>query len=127
MICEGAEIGDDCVIGSLVYIGKKAKLGNRVRIQDKAHITDHMIIEDDVFIGPCAVSMNDRYPVVNNPDYKQEPPILEKGCSIGAGAVILPGVKVGPGTIIGAGAVLTKSTGPNEIWLGNPATKVGER
>jgi serine O-acetyltransferase len=53
---------------------------------------------------------------------------------IGDGAVIFPGAKVlagggittiGAGTIIAANAVVTCSTGPNEIWAGVPARKVG--
>lgn len=55
---------------------------------------------------------------------------------IGDGAVLCAGAKilcktgtltVAPGTVVGANAVLTKSTGPNEIWAGAPAKKIGER
>lgn len=52
------------------------------------------------------------------------------------GAMLCPGAKiickagtltVGARLIIGANAVLTKSTGPNEIWAGAPARMVGAR
>lgn len=49
---------------------------------------------------------------------------------LGAGAKILcdEGVlRIGRGTVVGANAVLTESTGENEIWAGIPAKKVGER
>jgi len=55
---------------------------------------------------------------------------------VGDGAVLCAGAKilgkegvltVGPGTVVGANAVLTQSTGPNEIWAGAPARKVGNR
>ena len=36
-------------------------------------------------------------------------------------------LQVGDGSIIGANAVLLESTGPNEIWAGIPAKKVGNR
>jgi len=121
VILEGVEIGDNCVVGSGVYIGKHTKIGNNVRIQDKAHITDHMVIEDNVFIGPCAVTMNDKYPIVNNPDYKIEPPIFEEGCSIGAGAIILPGVCIGKKAIVGSGAVVTHDVPNDAIVMGIPA------
>jgi acetyltransferase-like isoleucine patch superfamily enzyme len=124
VICEGVEIGDDCAVGSGVYIGKNCKIGNGVRIQDKAHITDYMVIEDNVFIGPCAVTMNDRYPKVNNPGYQREPPYFEEGCSIGAGAIILPGVRIGKFSMIGAGAVVTKDVMAEEIAVGCPAKKI---
>lgn len=44
------------------------------------------------------------------------------------GAVILASnedIVVGRGTTVGANAVLTQSTGPNEIWGGVPAKKLG--
>jgi acetyltransferase-like isoleucine patch superfamily enzyme len=81
-----------------------------------------MTIEDNVFIGPCAVTMNDKYPVVNNPSYVACPPYLETHCSIGAGAVILPGVRVGRGSMVGAGAVVTKDVAPLTLVVGCPAT-----
>jgi serine O-acetyltransferase len=49
---------------------------------------------------------------------------------LGSGAKILcdQGIlRIGRGTVIGANAVLTESTGENEIWAGIPANKVGER
>jgi len=121
VILEGVEIGDNCVVGSGVYIGKNTKIGNNVRIQDKAHITDRMTIEDDVFIGPNATTMNDKYPQVFNPNYKVCPPYVEKGCSIGANATILPGIRIGKGSIIGAGSVVTKDVPPVTIVMGVPA------
>lgn len=113
-------IGSNCAVGSSCYIGKRCKIGNNVRIQDKAHITDETIIEDDVFIGPCVVTMNDRHPR-SGKSYTMEPPYFERGCSIGAGAVILPGVRIGENSMVGAGAVVTKSIPPNVVVTGIPA------
>ncbi|MER5862746.1 hypothetical protein [Kitasatospora sp. NPDC002040] len=56
--------------------------------------------------------------------------VLEDGVVVCAGAKIVckSGVlTVGAGTVIGANAVLTTSTGPNEIWAGVPARRVGTR
>jgi serine O-acetyltransferase len=56
--------------------------------------------------------------------------VIEDGAVICAGARILckRGVlTVGRGTIVGANAVLTQSTGPDEIWAGVPARRVGTR
>lgn len=127
VICEGVEIGNNSVVGSGVYIGRGCKIGNGVRIQDKAHITDHMIIEDNVFIGPCAVTMNDKYPMANNPSYKVCAPHLSKGCSIGANAMILPGVKIGEGAMVGSGSVVTKDVESNTVVMGCPAKRMGDK
>ena len=113
-------IGNNCAIGSGCYIGRRCRIGDNVRIQDKAHITDDVIMEDNVFIGPCAVTMDARYPRSGEP-YKHEPPYFEEGCSIGAGAVILPGVRIGANSMIGAGAVVTKDIPPDIVVTGVPA------
>ncbi len=124
VICEGVEIGNNCVVGSAVYIGRNTKIGNGVRIGDKAHVTDHMIIEDNVFIAPMAIMMNDKYPIVNNPGFKRCDPHLEEGCSLGCASVILPGVRIGKNSMVGAGAIVTKDIPKDTVWAGNPARKI---
>jgi acetyltransferase-like isoleucine patch superfamily enzyme len=47
--------------------------------------------------------------------------IIEDNCFIGAGAIVLPGVTVGPDTIIGAGSVVTHDISPRSVAAGNPA------
>jgi serine O-acetyltransferase len=51
--------------------------------------------------------------------------------TVGAGAKVLfrsgQELVVADGTIVGANAVLLESTGPDEIWAGNPARRVGLR
>ncbi|MEQ6340470.1 MAG: acyltransferase [Gammaproteobacteria bacterium] len=46
--------------------------------------------------------------------------------TIGATAVIMPGVSIGDGAIVSAGAVVLKDTqiGPNEVWGGVPAKRL---
>jgi acetyltransferase-like isoleucine patch superfamily enzyme len=51
--------------------------------------------------------------------------ILEN-CFIGAGAIVLPGVTIGPQSIVAAGAVVTKDVPPNTIVAGNPAKVIKE-
>jgi serine O-acetyltransferase len=56
--------------------------------------------------------------------------VIEDDVIIGAGAVVLFSrgtLTVARGTIVGANAVLTRSTGENEIWAGVPARRVGVR
>jgi UDP-2-acetamido-3-amino-2,3-dideoxy-glucuronate N-acetyltransferase len=40
---------------------------------------------------------------------------IEDGASIGASAVILPGLRIGKGSMIAAGAVVTRSVAPNSL------------
>lgn len=56
--------------------------------------------------------------------------VIEDGVIICAGAKIISSEEtlvVGKNTIIGANAVLTRSTGENEIWVGIPAKKIKDR
>lgn len=46
---------------------------------------------------------------------------IEDGCWIGAGSIILPGVKIGKGAIVGAGSVVNKDVEPFSLYAGNPA------
>lgn len=46
---------------------------------------------------------------------------------IGAGAVVLPGVKVDSGAVIAAGSVVCSNVPGYEVWGGVPARKLGER
>lgn len=118
-------IGHRCVIGSCVFVGSNSRIGDGTRIQHGAFICRGAKIGQNVFIGPLAILTDDKYPVVgsvqphNDYHYKAEPPTLEDGCSIGAGAIILPGVRIGRGAMVGAGAVVT-----HDVEAGQTVTKV---
>ena len=47
-------------------------------------------------------------------------------CFIGAGATVLPGIRVGDGSIIAAGSVVTKDVPAGCIVAGNPARVIRE-
>ena len=53
------------------------------------------------------------------------PTVIERGAALGAGAVILAGVKVGEFATVGAGAVVTKPVAAHAVVVGNPAKQVG--
>ena len=121
-ISENATLGDGCIIHSHVWIGDDVIIGNRVRIQAFTFIPTGVIIEDDVFIGPRVTFTNDKYPPSMTDGWDNT--FVEVGVSIGAGAIILPGVTLYKGSMIGAGAVVTKDVGPLETVVGNPARAI---
>lgn len=114
-------VGDDCNIGSRVEIGRGCKIGNRVRISSGVFLPPNSVVEDDVFLAPGVLASDDRYPRANNPEYFAEPPYFEKGCSVGIGSVLLPGVRIGAGAMIGAGSVVTRDVPPKGHVRGEPA------
>lgn len=62
----------------------------------------------------------------NSLPYQKKEIVLKKGCCVGMGAIILPGVTIGEGAIIGAGSVVTTSIPAWTIVVGNPAKVVRE-
>jgi acetyltransferase-like isoleucine patch superfamily enzyme len=40
---------------------------------------------------------------------------------IGAGAIVLPRIKIGTNVVVGAGAVVTRDVPPRAVVVGNPA------
>lgn len=117
---EGVIIGEDCNIGTFVEIRKEVKIGDRVKIQAFVFIPEGITIENDIFIGPHVCFTNDKYPrsYWEGPDSKT---LVKSGASIGAGAVILPGIVVGRDAMVGAGAVVTKDVPDYATVVGNPA------
>ena len=43
---------------------------------------------------------------------------------VGAGSIILPGVKIGNNSVIGAGSIVTKDVPTNMVYAGNPAKQI---
>jgi len=125
VILPKAVIGDDCNICSHCLIENDVILGNRVTVKSGVQLWDGLRVGDDVFIGPNATFANDKFPRSRQHLEKVVETVIEEGASIGAGATILPGIRIGRRAMVGAGAVVTRSVPPNAIVVGNPARIVG--
>jgi acetyltransferase-like isoleucine patch superfamily enzyme len=142
VIVAGAAIGPGVVIGDQVYVRERSAIGResvvgrgssvendvvigaRVRIQTGAYITAFTEIEDDVFVAPMVVTANDRSAGRRGPGEPLRGPRLRRGCRVGAGAVLLPGVEIGAEAFVGAGAVVTRDVAPRSLVVGSPARHV---
>ena len=125
VILEGAQIGKDCNICSHCFIESDVVIGDRVTIKNGVQLWDGLRLSDDVFIGPNVSFTNDRFPRSKKYPNQYLVTKINKGASIGAGAVILPGIEIGSNAMVAAGAVVTKSIPPNSIVVGNPAKIIG--
>jgi len=120
-----AQIGQDCNICDHVFIENDVVVGDRVTIKCGVQLWDCLRVGDDVFIGPNATFANDKFPRSRQHPERFAETTIADGASIGAGAVILPGVHIGRNAMVGAGAVVTKDVPANAIVVGNPAIITG--
>ena len=106
-VIRNAKVGVDCNIGASAVIDN-CIIGNRCLIGALAFIPPGIVIEDDVFIGPNVSFCNDVWPSVDKTNfYVTAPTIIVKfRASIGAAAVVLPGVTIGEGAVVAANATV---------------------
>lgn len=125
----GCQIGSHTRIGTFVEVQRGAKIGAACKIQSHTFICDGVHIEDGVFVGHSVTFVNDKFPratdgegeLQTEADWELLTTIVESGASVGSGATILGGVRIGRDATIGAGAVVTKDVEPGQTVAGNPA------
>lgn len=113
-------VGDDVLVGTSTVIDGDVEIGSQVKMETAVYIPTHVHIGSRVFLGPRATLTNDRYPLRQRDSYVPLGPTLEDDVTIGAGAILLPGVRIGRGSMVGAGAVVTKDVPPWSLVVGNP-------
>ncbi len=131
----GCAIGDETRIGPFVEIQRGATIGRRCKVQSHTFICDGVTIEDEVFVGHNVVFINDKQPRATTDagelqtpeDWNLVPTIVERRASIGSGAIVLGGVRIGAGALVGAGAVVTRDVDPGATVVGSPARAVARR
>jgi UDP-2-acetamido-3-amino-2,3-dideoxy-glucuronate N-acetyltransferase len=125
----GCKIGDRTRIGPYVEVQRGAVIGADCKIQSHTFICDGVTIEDEVFVGHGVMFINDKRPRSTNEagelqtdeDWDLVPTSVERGASIGSGAVILGGAHIGAHALVGAGAVVTRAVAPGSVVAGVPA------
>lgn len=129
----GCRIGDHTRIGTFVEIQRGAAVGAYCKIQSHTFICTGVEIRDRVFVGHGVMFINDRRPratgcgglLQTEEDWELERTVIEDEASVGSGAVILGGVRIGAGALVGAGAVVTRDVAPGAVVVGSPARALG--
>jgi acetyltransferase-like isoleucine patch superfamily enzyme len=121
-IRERCIIGKQCIIGRNVTIHYNTTIGDSSKIMDLTNITGNMIIGSHVFISTLVATTNDsNFGLKGYEESHIRGPVIEDYAMVGAGANILPGIRVGVGAMVGAGAVVTKDVPSKKLVIGIPA------
>lgn len=122
LLRENVTIGNQTKVGTHVVIDGDSKIGAHVSIQTGVYICTFSTVEDGVFLGPCCVFTNDKY--VTQKPFKLVGPTVKKGASIGANALLFPGITVGEGAVVGSQAMVNADVPSRTIFAGIPAKKL---
>jgi acetyltransferase-like isoleucine patch superfamily enzyme len=125
----GCSLGDGTRVGPFVEIQRGVTVGARCKIQSHTFICTGVEIGDEVFVGHGVMFINDKRPrattdegeLQTDDDWTVIPTTVERRASLGSGAVILGGIRIGEGAIVGAGAVVTRDVPTGATVAGTPA------
>jgi UDP-2-acetamido-3-amino-2,3-dideoxy-glucuronate N-acetyltransferase len=123
---ERASIGERSVIGRGSVVDNDVVVGARVRVQTNVYLTAFTVIEDDVFVGPGAITTNDDTMGRHGAETPLQGAMLRRACRVGGGAVLTPGVEIGEEAFVAAGAVVTRDVPAHSVVMGVPARVVRE-
>jgi UDP-2-acetamido-3-amino-2,3-dideoxy-glucuronate N-acetyltransferase len=129
----GCSIGSNTTVGPFVEIQRGSTIGERCKIQSHTFVCDGVDIGDEVFVGHGVVFINDKRPratsdegeLLTGGEWELVPTRVERHASIGSGAVVLAGVRIGEGSLVGAGAVVTQDVPAGATVAGVPARTLG--
>ena len=130
-----AECGENCYIelpfranwgGRHLHFGSNIYANSNLTLVDDGHI----YVGDKVMFGPNVTIATVNHPI----DPKLRSRALQynkdvyigENVWIGAGVIIVPGVRIGKNTVIGAGSVVTKDIPENVVAVGNPCRVLRE-
>jgi acetyltransferase-like isoleucine patch superfamily enzyme len=136
---EGIAIGDGVIIAHNVviqgktgpiFIGKRGDIGANAVITSSSgvYIGDHAMIAGNCYIGGARYHTHQRgVPMKDQGIFTRGPVVIEDDVWLGAGVVVIDGVRIGTGSIIGAGSVVTKDIPEYSVAVGAPAKVVRGR
>jgi acetyltransferase-like isoleucine patch superfamily enzyme len=112
MIGDRTDVGCNCIFSSVSGI----EIGNSTLIAGHCYIGGGRYRSDRLDI-----------PIMDQGSYSEGPVIIGEDVWLGAGVIVLDGVRVGRGSIIGAGAVVTREIPEYSLAVGVPARVIGTR
>jgi acetyltransferase EpsM len=113
VIHPAAIAGPNVSIGTGSYVGPGAVLTVGVRIGRFTTVNIHCLAAHGDSFGDF---------VTLHPDAHVSGEVtIEEGCELGAGSVVIPGVRIGAWSVLGAGCVAVRDLPGGRTWVGVPA------
>jgi maltose O-acetyltransferase len=109
-------------------IGRDVYIADDILIAEELEDRENLIIGDRVSIAPRVTLVTSSHP--NDSRIRpfapvvRAPIIIEEDVWLGAGVVVLPGVRIGRGAVVGALSVVTRDVPPLNVVAGQPARTV---
>lgn len=140
----GVEIGDNFTLGKFAMIectgvlrnvGNSLKIGNNVGVNHYCFIgvRGDIVIGDNVIFGPRVSifsedhNFSDPKTPIKHQGVTKSTTVIGSDVWLGAGCMVMSGVKIGDGCVIAAGAVVTKDVEPYSVVGGVPAKFLKKR
>lgn len=129
----GVVLGDGVILSrNCIVLGKNGHvvLGDRVDVGNNCvfasasgiRVGAATIIAGNCYLGGGRYHHEDlKTPIMDQGAYSRGELVIGEGSWLGAGAMVLDGVRLGKGVIVGAGAVVTKDAPDYAVLVGAPA------
>lgn len=118
---EGIRCGARFQLGTRSEHQGHGTVGDDVRTQSGVFVCGGSALADGAWLLPHVVLTNDPHP----PSHIEVGPTVEERAVICAGALVLPGLRIGAGSVVAAGALVTRDVLPGRLVVGQPARDVG--
>lgn len=107
----GLRIGDDCFLGDECLLD----LAESIELQAQVTLAERVLILTHTNVGYEDHPLQAEFPA------SAASVVLERGCFLGAHALVLPGVRVGTCSFVAAGSVVTQDVPARTLVAGVPA------
>ncbi len=111
---KGLTIGEECFIGDECLLD----LAEGIHLKEQVTLAERVMILTHTNVGYGDHPLQVHFPA------SSASVTIERGCFVGAGATLLPGVRIGERSFVAAGAVVTEDVEACSLVAGTPARLV---
>ncbi len=126
-VITGCEIDSDALIGPFAHlrdgavVEQNARVGNFVEVKKsrvgRGSKASHLTYLGDATLG-TDVNIGAGTVTCNYDGEKKNPTVIEDGCFIGSGSMLVAPLRIGKGSTVGAGSTITEDVPANTLALG---------